>query len=101
MTSGIPLDDSEKQYIREHIEDGPGRIAYTLSTDPAFRMHNGGNRTRKTVESFIYRERNRTDITMKLELPVSVLVRAREKGISEAQMQFVAMRAILKRVVVG
>ena len=89
MTSGIPLDESEKQYIREHIEDGPGRIAHKL------------NRTRKTVESFIYRESHRTDVTMWLELPVSVLERAREKGISEDQMRFYALRAILQRVIVG
>ena len=89
MTSGIPLDDSEKQYIREHIEDGPGRIAHKL------------NRTRKTVESFIYRESHRTDITVRLEIPAAVLARAREKGISEDQIQFVAMRAILQRVIVG
>jgi len=61
-------------------------------------MHNGGTRTRKTVESFIYRESHRTDVTMRLELPVSVLERAREKGINENQLIFVATRAILQRV---
>lgn len=101
MVPRIPLAKEEEQYILSHMEDGPGRIAHVLSTDPDYAQLNGGNRKRKTVESFIYREKNRTETILKLELPATVVKQAWKKGISKDQMRFVALRAILQRVKVG
>jgi len=53
MTSGVPLSEKEAQYIREHLDDGAGRIAFDLGWK--FSTLNGGRRSRRTVRSFIYR----------------------------------------------
>lgn len=98
MTSGTPLAPEEKEYILEHLKDGPARIAYDLGQE--FKSINGGFRKRDTVKKFIRRAR-RTGAPLILELPAFVLEMAREKGISQDQMSFIAMRAILQKVKAG
>jgi hypothetical protein len=95
LTSGIPLAEEEQKYIRDHMADGPARIAFELGQE--FSSINGGFRKRNTVKAFIRRERS-GGAPLVLELPVSVLRMAQEKGISQDQLQFVALRAILLRV---
>lgn len=94
MTSGIPLDSAEQQYIRDHIQDGPARIAFDLGRE--FKTINGGYRKRDTVKKFIRRIRKGPVITV--EIPPELMQAAVEKGISPEQIQFVALRAILQRV---
>jgi hypothetical protein len=84
LTSGIPLSGPEQEYIRTHIQDGPGAIAHALG------------RKRNAVKSFIRRERAGT--SMVVEIPPELSRAAREKGISPDQVRFVALRAILQRV---
>jgi hypothetical protein len=98
VTSGTPLAEEEKKYIRDHVKDGPARIAFDLGQE--FSSINGGFRKRDTVKKFIRRDR-RTGVPLVLELPAFVLEMAREKGISQDQMSFIAMRAILQRVKAG
>ena len=98
MTSGTPLAEEEKKYIRDHVKDGPARIAFDLGQK--FSNINGGFRKRDTVKKFIRRARTR-DAPLVLEIPASVLQKAREKGISQDQIEFVALRAILQKVKAG
>ena len=94
MTYGLALSDGERQYIRDHISDGPARIAFDLGRE--FREINGGFRKRDTVKKFIRRIRAGTPIV--IEIPAGIAREAREKGVSEDMIRFVALRAILKRV---
>jgi len=96
--SGPSLHAEEKEYILRHTEDGPGAITHALNTDPQFTRHNHGQRRRNTVEVFLYREKKRTATVLKMEIPISIIRKAREKGISQDQLQFIALRAILQRV---
>jgi hypothetical protein len=98
MPPGTSLDADEKEYILRHAEDGPGAITHALNTDPRYVQHNHGDRRRNTVEVFLYREKKKTAEILELEIPVHVIREAREKGISQDQIRFVALRAILKRV---
>ncbi len=86
MTSGLPLDDAEKLYIRTHKGEGPARIAIALG------------RKKGTVKAFIRRERRKTEEVIELRVPAAVLREAQEKGVSQDQIRFVAIRAILQRV---
>ena len=86
MTSGTPLSKDEQQYIRDHLPDGPARIAYALK------------RKKITIKAFIRRDRQKTEEILELALPVAVLKEAGEKGISPDHIRFVAIRAILQRV---
>lgn len=94
MTSGIPLSENEQQYIRNHIADGPARIAFELGQQ--FSEVNGGCRKKETVKKFIRRERSGR--TLIITVPGQVMQQAREKGISADQLQFIALRAVLQRV---
>jgi hypothetical protein len=98
VTSGTPLAPDEKEYILNHLADGPARIAFDLGRE--FSSINGGFRKRDTVKKFIRRAR-RTGTPLVLELPAFVLEMAREKGISQDQIEFVALRAILQKVKAG
>lgn len=95
---GTSLHAREKEYILRHIDDGPGAITHVLNTDPQFVQYNHSQRRRNTVEVFLYREKKRTAAILEMEIPMSVIRTAREKGISEDQIRFVALRAILQRV---
>ncbi|MDP3563820.1 MAG: hypothetical protein Q8R70_04965 [Methanoregula sp.] len=94
MTSGTPLAAEEQQYIRDHLQDGPARIALDLGKE--FSLINGGFRKRDTVKKFIRRERAGPPVVV--EVPAEISRAAREKGISPEQIQFVALRAILQKV---
>lgn len=98
MIPGNTLHDDEKEYILRHIEDGPGAITHALNTDPQFTRHNRGERRRNTVEVFLYRQKKKSTQVLELEIPVQVIKEAREKGITETQIRFYALRAILRRV---
>lgn len=94
MTSGIPLAEEEQQYIRDHPQDGPARIAFDLGRE--FSHINGGFRKRDTVKKFIRRERSGGSLVV--EIPTEIRKAAQEKGISRDQLRFVALRAILQKV---
>ena len=86
LTSGLPLSDEEKAYIRAHTADGPARIAHILG------------RKKGTVKAYIRRKRRTTEEVIELRIPSVVLQEAQEKGISEDQVRFIALRAILQKV---
>lgn len=92
------LHKDEKQYILDHMDDGPGAITHALNTDPRFTIHNQGQRRRNTVEVFRYRERRKTDETVRVSVPVRVIRKARKSGISEEEIQKIARAAIMKKV---
>ena len=94
MTSGTPLSKDEKQYILDHIGDGPARIAFELGRE--FSHTNGGFRKRDAVKAYIRRVRRGTPIS--IEIPPELTRAAQEKGISEDQIRFIAVRAVLQRV---
>lgn len=94
MTSGIPLADIEKQYIRDHLQDGPARIAFELGQE--FSEINGGFRKRDTVKKYI--KRLQTGPALVVEIPQELSRAAFEKGILPDQLKFIALRAILQRV---
>jgi hypothetical protein len=92
MTSGVPLSDEEVEYIREHLDDGAGRIAFDLGWK--FAHLNGGHRSRRTVRSFIYRMQHSQIIT--LHIPAEWLQSARGKGILREELVTIGEQAVIQ-----
>ena len=94
MTSGVPLKEEEADYIRQHLDDGAGRIAFDLGWK--FAHLNGGHRSRRTVRSFIYRMEHTQIIT--LRIPAELLQAARTKGILRDELVTIGERAIIQSI---
>lgn len=85
-------------YIDKHIADGPGRIAHDLGKN--FKKENGGHRSRRTVESYIYRKKRERSALVQLiiKVPATLLRTAREKGLTKEEINSTVQAAILKKV---
>lgn len=69
MTSGKSLHPEERQYVLDHAEDGPGRIAWQLGR--LFPQHNNGYRNPQVVSKIIYRAKQPQEVI--LHIPVETI----------------------------
>lgn len=96
MTSGRTLSDLEKEYIDEHVQDGPSHIAYQLGR--LFPHENGGHRGPRTVQGYIYRNKKLPGVSITFKIPLWVMIAAAKEGISRDDLIMVAEQAVRERV---
>lgn len=96
MTSGNPMHDDEKLYIETHIEDGPGHIAFMLGK--LYPQHNGGFRSRTTIQQYIYRIGRGGEITLSLKIPTWMFLAAKKQGMARHDLVMTAQQAIREKI---